>query len=137
MEFPRSSKFKRRNESVEGIQSCLEAEAINDAELQDSKEEAQASKVDMHSDHSSDESHDVGVGDDAGPPDDVQSLREFQTEVSDEFEAIQEMNDRRHQLEFIPSSHNTHGKPVDQCGYVIQKTSRPPDCPPAPKAEVQ
>lgn len=56
---------------------------------------------------------------------------EFPTEVDDELEAIKkEMSDLRHQLEFIPSGHKEHSKPVDKFGYAIQWTTRPPYHPP-------
>lgn len=32
----------------------------------------------------------------------------------------------RQQLEFVPSSHDVHCKPIDQFGHATQKTNRPP-----------
>lgn len=41
------------------------------------------------------------------------------------------ISDLRHQLEFVPSGHNFHGKPIDQFGYVFQRdeaSTIPPTC---------
>lgn len=93
MEFPCSSKYKSDNETVEGGQGCLAPEAVNDTEFQDSPEEGHSSKVKAQADHPSDESRDTGVGDDVGPPEDLQPLHEdFPTDVDDEFEAATKDN---------------------------------------------
>lgn len=62
--------------TVEGIQRCLQqAESRHGIKYPDSSEKAHSSRLEPQVAYPSDDSHDVGVGEYEGPPEEVQRTR--------------------------------------------------------------
>lgn len=126
VDFPCGSKYKHDNETVEGIQPCLEAEALHDAEFHGTHEEAPSPRTDPPADYPSGEIRDADGGPKAGPSGDATTFREYvPTEIYDELESAKKENaELRYQLEFpLPATMPT-ASPLTSSAMTSRK---PPD----------